>query len=1458
MAGYPGKLDELNGGLDSLFAQMRQQNSNASPNVSASNFLPQMASQPSNPYFEPQLHGYHNPSVSSPLPTPPASNQPPHHGSAVISPINTPQPQNMAGGGQSNADRTTNLLNLLKFSSPSSSSQVIPVTVPHPSTRTPSIGSAATINRGNSDLLAALMGTSRTKENQGPASQLRSVSQQTTTNPEPATGPSADTQAYLLSLLNRPKPAQTDPEPAPQQVSAVTPPSGNSSQDEAASLTQTLRTASLAKNTEAQTQSEPAQAAPKGLFTYVNPFEQLAASSPRNRTPKPSTPAQSAPSFPAMQILKPPRHNVAESSESKRKSDDRSPANGATQSKGKAGANSIPPLQAAKQDHTPTDVEGDTANKETVAEALSEVGSRVDKQVEEALARASEEEKQSVIAKDLVDMTNSKTDAEFEAHAQATATGLKEILNQDGNGNILKDAYPAPVAKAIQDIVDETAQGNMPDRWDSEETPGNQEPSAIKVFQFPMKPWISITVTPKPQADIPEFNDEILLDVARLRKEFDQIDRNLAAASAEYIAYGMSKNGGIRIIRQIDGQDMRIFTETRDRVFNVALSNAHGDGTESFLATGISGTVYWGRVYGTDAEFDGSPRHKNGFALPPIPTIGEETSGGMLKTRARMSLSHPEFFAVGRGKSIQIVWPSVIQTQGCLKDGKERLVDTQKYLSIRSFKINTGKAGKDFTFSQDDTAIISLDKAGRVKFWDVSAIINIQDSEKIQPVEISEPMMTLTTTSENQKSWPTSVLMVDKIRPYVKGGALRYLIVGMKQNHTLQLWDLGLGKPVQEIHLPHEKESDAVCSVHYHPLSGIIVVGHPTRNSIFFIHLSAPRYNVPRDTTQADYIKRLAAKDATLPKPEATAVMSGIREYSFVNKGDLRSLDIIPNPSSSFHEAEPSLFELYTMHSKGVTSITVKPLALGWNKENRVIHAVQAVEDGTITVDVLKQPVGAVGSPANTAPAPKSTPKDSMAKELGRKSVANGELPPNSEPTLTSNLSKTSVKVDSPVISGSSSTEKPEKAEKRKKKKGSSAEQVLHTARDASAVIPTGSTSPNKISNGTLPTLDLQKTAAANTTSSSTIGLSQETVNKVIKNMEASLAAEVSRLLTGSLDTLYRRFDDDKRAQAATSSSNQEAVLRLVSSTLTENVQKSLESIVTGNIKSMGPAISEAASKAVTEQLGAKLKSTLPRELQNALPHAIANTMQKPELLKSFSDSMVKSVAFKVEEQFATVLQKSIAPTFTNLAVQAAQRATADVQRQAMEQIASFERKAQADSKKIDQLSILVTGLAETVSTMAAAQSKFQGEFLKFQQQAARENRHASQPSQTPSSGPSAQRMQAPISRPAQAQKSEIEKKMDEISALMDAGNIEEACMNWLQSGHESDIFDLYFSRIDPAAVVHVVQPLVLLSLGVVVTGELEGKTLIERLAWIEAILQLFATVQNSLVCASWLNFFLE
>ncbi|KAF7548664.1 hypothetical protein G7Z17_g6898 [Cylindrodendrum hubeiense] len=1144
-------------------------------------------------------------------------------------------------------------------------------------------------------------------------------------------------------------------------------------------------------------------------------------------------------------------------------------------------------------------------NKESVSEAISDIADKADHEAREALERAEHEQVQAEIAEDLDAMVHAKSDQEFEEHAQAAAQAIQAELDLEENEDVLEEALPSEVAETVREIVDEAAQG-VADSWESADQDEivvieEKEPPPVKVFNFPMKPWISITLQEEGTEPRPQFRDETIMDIARLKKEFDQIDRNLYTATENYMTYGMSKQGGLRVIRQEDGKDAKIFTDTKDRIFNVAMSvtpsDHDGSHREAIIGTGISGTVYWVQIRdGEKDHIEDAHLEQYGFALPPMSSQEGDAPGGVLKTRARTSTNHPEYFAVGRGKSINLIWPSYILQNNLLKPDHDRVVDVETLSKQCSLKINTGKAGKDFTFSQDDSVIVSLDKSGRVKFWDVRDLTAVKEgSDPRAPVpaqtslEVKEPLMTLASTPEGEKAWPTSVILLDKQRPYQKRCALRYMIVGMKQNHTLQLWDLALGKPVQEFNLPHSKESDAVCSVMYHSATGMLVIGHPTRNSVYFAHLSAPKYNL-KSVSQAEYIQRLVAQDSSIPQPDSTAVISGVREYSFANRGILRSLDILCNPAMVQDADEPTLFELYAMHSKGVACLLIKQNELGWSKDNKVLDAVDAVAQGVVTVSKLKtpQPAEANGEAIPVRVVNRGAPKESLQVAAPAPVDTPQRGPESVTPVKVKNEPK---EAETPVQSAKEPQSQSDKPERKSRKKKNAAKEDAAT-------------------NGATPRAGKEPKAAP--VAAATV--SQEAFDSAISGLESRLSSSMSETLKTNLKNLNTKIDDGVRVRDENFNQHQLKLLDMVSEVLNENTQKVLEALIHHQFTDLViPAIGDKAGKAVTDLLNNKLQphlsSSVQKEIQNSLPNALSRSLRSGDFVSAISDRVSSSVASSVQQEVLATLTQRLTPTFTTIATQASQRVAGELHQQYHDQFEHMKAQHVADANKIDQLLSYVTRLTDMVSTMAASQSSLQAEFLKFKQQppvhelpgvpgpqhsghgqmahygsnmsqnmSQNAPSHASfAPSQAPSNqqylgspqyvrGPQQQMNSPQGSAPAseyvapsnnvnalagayanQMNKSETEADHDLLQRIriveqaIQEGRLQEAMIQWIQSGREEEIFHRSLSRFPPAKFENL-PPLMLLVVIATISKDLRpNPRLKEEIEWIEMALRAFA-----------------
>ena len=1133
---------------------------------------------------------------------------------------------------------------------------------------------------------------------------------------------------------------------------------------------------------------------------------------------------------------------------------------------------------------TPTTSEsgghGPEKAKETVSEAVHDIAEKASREAREALARAEEEQNQAEIDRDIEDMMAAKTDEEFKEAAKHAAQAIKKELERPEHRHALEDHLPPEVAEEVRKELDEAAAdvaaADVADNWENvdnqDEAVVIEEEPPVKVFNFPVQPWISITMKEDGTEPRPQFRDSCIMDVAKLKKEFDQYDRNLYTATRRYMAYAMSKQGGIHVVRQDDGRDAKIFLNTKERIFNVSMSTTPTDHggvhREAILATGVNGNVYWVELFHGDKDhIEDTHPEQYGFLLPPLASQDGDTSGGTLKTRARVSSYHPEFFAIGRGKSINIIWPSLIMKNDLFVSGTaDRTVDSERLAQLCSLKINTGKAGKDFTFSHDDTVIVSLDKSGRVKFWDVREMTAAKEgSDPNAPlpaetsIELKEPIMNLPSTLEGEKAWPTSVLLLDKIRPYQKRTALRYMIVGMKQNHTLQLWDLALRKPVQEFNLPHSKESDAMCSVTYHPESGIIVIGHPTRNSIYLAHLSAPKYSF-KNISQADYIMRLDSKDASLPQPDSTAVISGVREYTLASRGNLRSLDMLCSPAMAQDDDEPTLFELYVMQSKGAICIQVKREDLGWSRENKVIQGVDAVKAKVITVAPLKPLAESADDAAGAKPSRNGKEVSAQAHHTDEPTTTK-KGPPNASPIkIQMRKDESVINTTTAMPAAAPSTDKVEK-KNRKKKNAAQTTDGQNTAFSSAAAKAAA----------TLPKSGGESSKAPNSQKFAGPSISQEAIEATVKNMEARLSASIKGLVDSAFDNVAKSFD----AREHDFDSRQTKLLQVVSDVLNQNVQGVLGEMIE---RELAASVIPAMAKSM-DQVSAKSVQGIQKELSKALPSVTESVMLSPRVINTISQKiteqvvsqMTTEVSQKIQDDVVNALHTNLVPPLTQMTTHTANSIVGEIQQQFQDEFERLNDERRADANKIDQLLNLVTRLSNTVSTMASGQAQFQAEILtKFQRQNAadRSQTSAGLPSHganfSPRAGisPASNSMQlthvphnqAP--QPAQAAPQhmpqqfpshgsklglspaelQIAEQVHAIDQLVHAEKMEEAVIRWLQSGNNAEIFNRYWSKLSPVYL-RDLPPLVLLSVATTVSQQLEDEDLNRvraKVAWLE------------------------
>jgi hypothetical protein len=971
------------------------------------------------------------------------------------------------------------------------------------------------------------------------------------------------------------------------------------------------------------------------------------------------------------------------------------------------------PMAATARAHTSPDVNSaanvapfrstNGIHHESVSDAVTGVEAEVQKQLASALTTANPPERLANPPADKV--SSNSTDANARGNISGRVNGgvVANDLTTD-EWDISRGAKTDPSAQ--QEIGDaswlEVMEGNA------------------TTFTLPMQPFKAIRIGElgKHPALLPP---SMTMDIARVRRPFDQIDRNLVTATPNLMVYPL-KNGGLRTIRQQTGAHKEVFKQIPERIFNVIAStrrSSNGENTELILGTGVKGSIFWASLAAFAASDDVNLSSKDGlhsFVFPPVAPGDEVTSGGQLKSRVKPSSRHPEFFGYSRGKAIYLIYPRVACSQAYY-DPTTQVCKSDKYIKEHMLRVSTGKAGKDFIFSADDSLIISLDKAGRLKFWDIRHLTqehHAKSSTAAAPLDIKLPVMTLATCPNTVKSWPTSIHLVDKEKPMTKGIALRYLIVGLEQNHTLQLWDLTLGKPVQEISFPHDQDTDAICSIVFHAKTGIVTVAHPTRNSIYFLHLSIPPYTMP-PMNQAKFVSLVAEKDNRLSPPQSTIIVNGLREFKFHQQAIVRSIDVLAEPGSQYGEDQPA-FVLYAMHSNGITEIKVDRDMLGLAENNRLMNGISALEvKDAIHVSNMKALPNALAGDAIavTSEAPSEMPTSSFeGSTQSTKSTKSSQHRAERLPSSSLNL-----KVNTP--------------EKRNSKERTSHD-CCSTSRNPLATIsisPTKSTIATHNVDDERDTVVEEETPQSGSMPSSTISEAFHGASKGRATVSHSLAnanlGQVESLLKAGFELLQENLRQDRLDQDLLANARQEAVLKTVSRTLAENVEDSLSRIVThGLVKITTGSLKDVVASVLERQFTSSsqdvMRAVIPHELNQVLPTAFSSAFKDTSVVGVLSEQVAANVTDQIDRQFEANVRTILAPeikTLLDTTMKPMLSELSQISLSSVDRLRDVDIQVHEHLARFDALHSAITKLQAAITDLASSQQKHHSEILAILQQ---------------------------------------------------------------------------------------------------------------------------------------------
>ena len=543
------------------------------------------------------------------------------------------------------------------------------------------------------------------------------------------------------------------------------------------------------------------------------------------------------------------------------------------------------------------------------------------------------------------------------------------------------------------------------------------------------------------------------------------------------------------------------------------------------------------------------------------------------------------------------------------------------------------------------------------------------------------------------------------------------------------------------------------------------------------------------------------------------------------------------------------LFELYVVHSKGVTCLTITKEDIGWDANNKVVHGIDAAKEGVVDLKELK--LGSIIEETRSkSPLEEPTPSSSAGRKKKSKKhqptvepveEGEGKLPDSELETTKAPAPAISTGRDARVDSAEADSLARISTKKSKKK----AAQAIESA--TSAKPPSRTESPTKVDSFTRPNFDQPQQAEdmdpaappfstqspemeASKSDKVSVGISGDWLDKEIKKIQEAVSKDFKK----ELSNLYTNIQNDRLVQDTAATARQETMLRLVSTSLTNNVDKTLARHIHSEIQQVIlPALSTITANAVSSNVGdgvAKaLHQMLPHQLGTQLPSAVSAALNNPQLSRSVAETVAFQLAKTTESQLMDLANRHIIPAFKNLAVSAAEDAAARVEARMMGEIRSVEAGRRRDSARMEKLGSIIQGMSETLHTMSQTQVAFQRQVAGSNKQLVLAADPASQPASTAMSP-----LPAPIARPKPVKpKTQEELDYEEILELMQAGKYEDGSIKWLHSApaKQAMLFDNLFIQFTPDYLATDVSPLVAFSVGITVGSSLQANTS-ARLDW--------------------------
>ncbi|KAF8972852.1 G-type lectin S-receptor-like serine/threonine-protein kinase SRK [Entomortierella lignicola] len=739
----------------------------------------------------------------------------------------------------------------------------------------------------------------------------------------------------------------------------------------------------------------------------------------------------------------------------------------------------------------------------------------------------------------------------------------------------------------------------------------------------------------------------------------------MVAVSKGYISYA-AKGGKIRVIQQSHGHRTLLRGHT-DQIIDMCFSSANSqDSTVKQLLASIgrdSKLVIWD-LSGSNVDSTDIVHSKY------LELLGEPQSDQPRYSRIAWSPVNPSQLALVNNDDHSVI---IVNIHNLVKSqvGESPIV-SEAQIWPHSVVIQAhDQAINEISFSRDGTVLITASEDGSVKFWALNTTTQ-------EPALLNEFV-------PHGGLGVTNAMFVDQ----PDAAMSRCIVTACRRGTELSLWHVGGSGPLDQLVFKEPPSSTRRASVGkaalrlqemrmfnfmgYDYETSSLVLANSARLSLFGLKIKVTSTSegelISNDLDQSAYIKAFVAAD----EAPCTATFDFMIEYPMPQP--VVSFVVTPDSSPEYNG-----FSVYCIQAKAVQQYIIKGL------EPHDKHKCQMFVSAPPSVKPA-EPKAKTNSKAST---PKSSNSPSIKVDDNVDPLSTLKIEkstPDLNPAVSSVTHETqdkepekSIKLHGPVINGAIAKLKEKKrnsiadsqpqAESSDKKEQTKNSASGRTGRKASQDLSTNITHQDNNRKGQNLTADIKlatetaRTSGRNGRQSSNrhqdtsetssnldqvsptgnITVSVGDIHSMLQAMEDRIASRFEKKLSMELEQQYRKMDQEQI-------SRQEAVLKMVSQTLSKNTEQLLVQTVNKEIQnSVVPSLNKIIGNAVERQLSrtindATLKA-LPSAVESAVNENVGRILGSPAFIANLTEQVASTIKPSIEGCFKDSFSSVLIPSY--------------------------------------------------------------------------------------------------------------------------------------------------------------------------------------------------------------------